>query len=73
MNTEPNRSARSMPRLDRRTNEGAKKKYEHYLALARTQAATGDTIAAENYFQYAEHYLRSMAPTALVGDSRSPA
>ncbi len=39
---------------------GAKQKYEHYLALARTEVAMGDTVAAENYFQHAEHYLRSM-------------
>jgi hypothetical protein len=72
MNTEPNRSAHSFPRPERRGNEGAKKKYEHYLALARTEAAMGDMVAAENYFQHAEHYLRSMMPAALVSDSKSP-
>lgn len=73
MNIEPNRSARSMPRPARRESGGAKQKYEHYLALARTEMATGDTVAAENYFQHAEHYLRSMAAAALVSDSKSPA
>ena len=34
--------------------------YERYLALARTEALTGDRILAENYFQHAEHYFRSM-------------
>jgi hypothetical protein len=34
--------------------------YERYLALARAEALTGDRIAAENYFQHAEHYFRSM-------------
>ena len=33
-------------------------------ALARAQALTGDRIAAENYFQHAEHYLRSMREAA---------
>jgi hypothetical protein len=34
--------------------------YERYLALARAEALTGDRIAAENYFQHAEHYFRAM-------------
>ena len=31
---------------------------EKYLALARDAATTGDRIAAENYYQHAEHYFR---------------
>ena len=34
--------------------------YERYSALARAEALTGDRIVAENYFQHAEHYFRSM-------------
>jgi hypothetical protein len=34
--------------------------YERYLDLARAEALTGDRIAAENYFQHAEHYFRAM-------------
>jgi hypothetical protein len=34
--------------------------YERYLSLARAEALTGDRIAAENYFQHAEHYFRAM-------------
>jgi hypothetical protein len=34
--------------------------YERYLTLARAEALTGDRIAAENYFQHAEHYFRAM-------------
>ena len=34
--------------------------YERYLALARSEAQNGNTIAAENYYQHAEHYFRSM-------------
>jgi hypothetical protein len=35
--------------------------YERYLALAHAEALAGDRIVAENYFQHAEHYFRSMA------------
>jgi Domain of unknown function (DUF4167) len=38
----------------------AQRSYERYLALARAEALTGDRIVAENYFQHAEHYFRSM-------------
>ena len=34
--------------------------YERYLDLARAEALAGDRIAAENYFQHAEHYFRAM-------------
>jgi Domain of unknown function (DUF4167) len=43
-----------------RQPQDAQKSYEHYLALARARALSGDRIAAENYLQHAEHYLRSM-------------
>jgi Domain of unknown function (DUF4167) len=33
-----------------------------YLALARAQAQVGDIVGAENYYQHAEHYFRSMSP-----------
>jgi len=32
--------------------------HEKYLALARDATAAGDRIAAENYYQHAEHYFR---------------
>jgi len=32
--------------------------HEKYLALARDAAGTGDRVAAENYYQHAEHYFR---------------
>ncbi len=31
---------------------------EKYLVLARDATATGDRVAAENYYQHAEHYYR---------------
>ena len=37
---------------------------EKYLALARDATASGDRIAAENYFQHAEHYYRILSANA---------
>src|SRR5271155_4453698 len=34
--------------------------FERYLALAREATASGDRIAAENFYQHAEHYFRVM-------------
>jgi hypothetical protein len=47
--SKPNRS-----RNDRRD-------YEHYIGLARAAALNGNAIEAENYYQHAEHYYRSMS------------
>jgi len=33
--------------------------FERYLALAREATANGDRIAAENFYQHAEHYFRA--------------
>jgi hypothetical protein len=40
--------------------ENLQRSYERYLALARAEAQNGNTVAAENYYQHAEHYFRSM-------------
>ena len=42
-------------------SQNAQRNYERYLALARAEAQMGNTVAAENYYQHAEHYLRSMS------------
>src|SRR5687768_8197990 len=34
---------------------------EKYMQLARDSQTSGDPVAAENYFQHAEHYLRMIA------------
>src|SRR5438093_4663689 len=34
---------------------------EKYIQLARDAQTSGDPVAAENYFQHAEHYLRVIA------------
>ena len=41
--------------------QNAQRSYERYLALAQAQAQFGDVIGAENYYQHAEHYYRSMS------------
>jgi len=56
------------PRLQRRhhteTSQNARRNYDRYLALAQAETRNGDPIAAENYYQHAEHYLRSMHESA---------
>jgi hypothetical protein len=34
--------------------------FERYVALAREASSAGDRIAAENFYQHAEHYFRIM-------------
>jgi len=34
--------------------------YERYLGLAREAQSSGDPVAAENFYQHAEHYFRVM-------------
>jgi hypothetical protein len=41
--------------------QSAQRNYERYMELARAEALAGNTIGAENYYQYAEHYFRSMS------------
>ena len=44
--------------------QNAQRSYERYLALAQVEILAGDIVGAENYYQHAEHYFRSMSPTA---------
>ena len=48
-------------RPDFRDSQNAQRSYERYLALAQAQTQSGDVIGAENYYQHAEHYYRSMS------------
>jgi hypothetical protein len=41
--------------------QSAQRNYERYMELARAEAAAGNAVGAENYYQYAEHYFRSMS------------
>ena len=67
MNRRRSFAARSKPwasnagRPDSNGSQNAQRSYERYLALARAEAQSGNVIAAENYYQYAEHYFRSMS------------
>jgi len=45
---------------DIRVRGNAHQVLEKYLAMARDASAQGDRIAAENYYQHAEHYFRTI-------------
>jgi hypothetical protein len=45
----------------KKNSQNAQRNYERYLALARAEAQIGNMVGAENYYQYAEHYFRSMS------------
>jgi hypothetical protein len=47
-------------RPETKNSQNAQRNYERYLALARAETQSGNTVAAENYYQYAEHYFRMM-------------
>lgn len=49
-----------------RVRGNAHQVYEKYLALARDATSAGDRIAAEGFYQFAEHYFR------VVNDSTDP-
>ncbi len=42
-------------------SQNAQRSYERYLELAQAEVLSGNVIGAENYYQHAEHYLRSMS------------
>ena len=70
----PNRKHHMSPRSqtfdsngpDVRVRGNAHQVYEKYLALARDANSSGDRIAAEGFFQFAEHYFR------VLNDSTDP-
>ena len=53
--------ASNVARPESQDRQNAQRSYERYLALAKAQAQVGDIIGAENYYQHAEHYFRSMS------------
>jgi hypothetical protein len=60
----PGRSQRwasSAPRPEPQGSHNARRNYDRYLALAQAELQAGDRVAAENYYQYAEHYFRLMS------------
>jgi hypothetical protein len=44
-----------------RVSQSAQRNYERYLELGRAEALAGNPVEAENYYQHAEHYFRSMS------------
>jgi len=54
------RTGSGAPRHDPQRSQNAQRNYERYLTLARAEALNGNTVGAENYYQHAEHYYRSM-------------
>ena len=54
----------SAGRSEPKGSQNAQRNYERYLALARAEALIGNTVGAENYYQHAEHYFRSMSSDA---------
>jgi hypothetical protein len=55
------RWATSAPRPEPRGSHNARRNYDRYLALAQAELQAGDRVAAENYYQHAEHYFRLMS------------
>ena len=47
----------------------ARRSHVRYLALAKAAVTAGDPIAAENYYQHADHYFRQMAAESFTVDS----
>ncbi|WP_417020924.1 DUF4167 domain-containing protein [Candidatus Phyllobacterium onerii] len=41
-------------------NRKAQHSYEQYLSRARDEERAGNRVEAENYYQHAEHYFRSI-------------
>ena len=54
------RWSQNSARPQQRNSQSAQKNYERYMELARTEALAGNTVGAENYYQHAEHYFRTM-------------
>jgi hypothetical protein len=51
----------NVARPESKRSQNAQSNYERYLALAQAEVRNGNLIGAENYYQHAEHYFRSMS------------
>ena len=51
----------SAARPEWKDSQNAQRSYERYLALAQAESLSGNMVGAENYYQHAEHYFRSMS------------
>jgi Domain of unknown function (DUF4167) len=52
------RWASSALRPEARGSHNPRRNYDRYLALVQAELQAGDRVAAENYYQHAEHYFR---------------
>jgi len=68
----PRRLTPAAPRPDLKSFQTAQRNYERYLALAQAEALSGNVIGAENYYQHAEHYFRSMSADRGTAREISP-
>jgi hypothetical protein len=59
--TRSKRWTSSATRTEPKGSQSAQRNYERYLALAQAEAQSGNIVGAENYYQHAEHYFRSMS------------
>lgn len=59
------RQKNSRPQAGANNIANTKRRYEHYITLARNAVSTGDMVDIENFYQHAEHYLRQMRPPAV--------
>ena len=62
--THSKRRTSSGVRPEPKSFQNAQRNYERYLVLARAEAQIGNMVGAENYYQHAEHYFRSMRSDA---------
>jgi hypothetical protein len=58
----PARWSSNRARPEPKPSHNARSNCEPYLALPQAEARAGNTIAAENCYQHAEHYFRLMSP-----------
>ena len=62
----PKQWTSSAARPEPAASQNARRNNERYLALAHAEAQIGNTVGAENYYQHAEHYFRSMSSDSKV-------
>jgi len=60
-------------RVDSKTKAPVQHYYEKYMTMARESLTIGDRIAAEGYYQHAEHYLRVMSESKPMTLDAHPA
>jgi Domain of unknown function (DUF4167) len=72
-NRRPNNGNRSYDSNgpDGKIRGSATQVYDKYMSLGRDAQTSGNPVAAENYFQHAEHYFRIMLANNLVKPERT--